>query len=640
MKQRKWIDRILALVLAGVAMLVFNTPPVLASSADSAIGQWKSQHIPGLLSNGLVHDISISPSIPDDIPGGASNATLKDAAKFAWQEFIALNWPAVKQTGAFQTRGMPDTKKKFSEQSSESYDPYAYPLVWETLRNRVEVYPDKSHQGNPVQEFDHSPTYDQEYGYDVGPCNGTSPDNNHIAWVNLDEGNEIGRATMFAGVVPPVGKLDPPSGTFANQQFLYLAKANRAEYDYVKKNGWMFKGVGDAVKKNTAKYISENQDYPPYDSTSRDYVSFPPGTIEVKSAWRQLRRDEISKFHTAPVRYYKNDKEGKICYVQTDSQDSDEIWGMAALHIMHKTPSAPYFTFATFSQADNIVDAEGNPVEDADGNLLSSEDKTPTDPPIVNNTDRHPPSGAIIDYPATPTLIQEFVSPTDLPKTHSPDDKRLYYRNTSSKRDYTKQPFSGNALPQLPISVNKRQHPIPKEVIDINKAAHDLIKKDDPNSPWLNYKLVNVQWVPLTKNAPGLPYEGEMASTYYLSNEVVETNYNLQSFSGQLQPLTNKQEARGLITDFDKHSGSISERWNILYKNQGFNMGGCLGCHGNAANEGTDFSFILASAGGDQNPKSMGDPLVAEPREFLFDQLLSGNSVPKEVFEEAANALR
>ena len=35
--------------------------------------------------------IAISPSLPPDIPGGAGNATITDAAVFAWQEFIALN---------------------------------------------------------------------------------------------------------------------------------------------------------------------------------------------------------------------------------------------------------------------------------------------------------------------------------------------------------------------------------------------------------------------------------------------------------------------------------------------------------------------------------------------------------------------
>ena len=39
--------------------------------------------------------INVGPALPSDIAGGAPNATLQQAASFAWQEFIALNWPAM-----------------------------------------------------------------------------------------------------------------------------------------------------------------------------------------------------------------------------------------------------------------------------------------------------------------------------------------------------------------------------------------------------------------------------------------------------------------------------------------------------------------------------------------------------------------
>ena len=35
--------------------------------------------------------ITVSSDLPADIPGGAPNASLTEAARFAWQEFIALN---------------------------------------------------------------------------------------------------------------------------------------------------------------------------------------------------------------------------------------------------------------------------------------------------------------------------------------------------------------------------------------------------------------------------------------------------------------------------------------------------------------------------------------------------------------------
>jgi hypothetical protein len=41
-----------------------------------------------------------APVLPADIPGGAPKATLLQAAAFAWQEFIALTWPAQPTGGA------------------------------------------------------------------------------------------------------------------------------------------------------------------------------------------------------------------------------------------------------------------------------------------------------------------------------------------------------------------------------------------------------------------------------------------------------------------------------------------------------------------------------------------------------------
>ena len=35
--------------------------------------------------------INVRPALPSDIAGGASAATLQQAAAFAWQEFIALS---------------------------------------------------------------------------------------------------------------------------------------------------------------------------------------------------------------------------------------------------------------------------------------------------------------------------------------------------------------------------------------------------------------------------------------------------------------------------------------------------------------------------------------------------------------------
>jgi hypothetical protein len=64
--------------------------------------------------------INVNPALPSDIAGGAPAATLQQAAAFAWQEFIALNWPAM-----VGQRDKPDPNQKFGAGSG--------PLVWQTF---------------------------------------------------------------------------------------------------------------------------------------------------------------------------------------------------------------------------------------------------------------------------------------------------------------------------------------------------------------------------------------------------------------------------------------------------------------------------------------------------------------------------
>ncbi|HTE16919.1 MAG TPA: hypothetical protein VK689_00890, partial [Armatimonadota bacterium] len=82
--------------------------------------------------------ITVSHKLPTDIPGGAPNATLQQAAVFAWQEFIALNWSAMAQNGEQGNRETADTTKFFSD---PSYTSAKRPLVWHTYRGKVEIFP-------------------------------------------------------------------------------------------------------------------------------------------------------------------------------------------------------------------------------------------------------------------------------------------------------------------------------------------------------------------------------------------------------------------------------------------------------------------------------------------------------------------
>ncbi|MFN0213872.1 MAG: hypothetical protein ACKVT2_06410 [Saprospiraceae bacterium] len=499
--------------------------------------------------------ITISPVVPSDIDitGGAPNATLSQAAVFAWQEFIALNWPALPGQ-----RDVPNTNALFGAPNEKV-------LVWHTFRHKVEIFPGNGQpphgasQGPPDYGYNTPP----QYFYDpsqtgtsdgqVAPCGTPSTS---TPWINLDEVNEIGVANMFSG--------GAPANPFPGQQILFLAKANKAEYVYATQNGWNIK-LNPTAAANTKSYIQQNSNTPPPGTPG--LVSLPYGTIEAKTGWRRLtdKEKQSGRFFSTTVRYYQtNPSTQKPCYV-------DETFGMVALHIIQKTPTAPYFIFASFEQADNLLTTSGSPVEDSDGNVIANNNLLPLNPYFkVTN--------------ATPTTPQTF-SPTT---ANSTPGSSLYYQNTP-----------GEGLPTGTVTINKRLHPIPPEVIAANQAAHQAIaaynKQNGINSPWPFYKLVNVQYQPIQKT-PGVNYTGVDSATYYMANSVVESDYILQKFSGTFssQNLT--------ITDYNAN-GTVAYN---AYHNGKFLMGGCMGCHGNATNAGSDYSFILKNGAVDA-------PEVASP---------------------------
>jgi hypothetical protein len=520
--------------------------------------------------------------------GGPAAATLQQAAEFAWEEFFALNWPAGPQPNQ---RDTPSSSCSFGDQSSSC----AGPLVWETFRGKVEIFPGNGEPPGysatpPSYGYDAPPQYN--YFSPVGPCTGAA--SSPTAWVNLDETDQITVDSMYAGVVS-ANPSDISANNSAPQLIRFLAKANRVEYAYVAKHKWW---DGSAPVVNTALYVLHHLQDP---ADADNYVLLPSGSIEVKAGWRVLNPSERAsgRFHTATVRYYEKVKDD-ICYQQA-------TFGLVALHIIQKTPMAPYFIYATFEQADNILDANGRPVEDVDGSPLPPSqpcrsDQTqpcPTTPSVTLNDTATVNAGG---FPPQVILVPSNAEYCTSNTMTTPPN-RLFYLNTSTLAGLPTRGY---------ICINKRDNDIPPVIIDTNKTAHALIQQVTTNSVWQYYKLINVQYQPINKDHASLygtqpgendPSNANNPSTYYLANIVVETNRPLQLFSGGLNVGT------GSNSDYASHflpppqfpppsqlpQSGTGIHFNTFYQGSGYNMGGCMGCHGSQGqSQGGDFSVILA----------------------------------------------
>ncbi len=546
--------------------------------------------------------ITISPTLPQDIAGGAEAAGLRDAARFAWQQMFALVWPAAPQTGALGSRGVPDENRRLSDGRHHG------PLVWETFRCKTEIFPGvdypRGHERGPALDygFDHPPRYQFNpakvghypdlAGGQVPTCHSqVSTPTSNPPWINLSEAHEVGPEQMFAGAAP---KVDDSS-----QRIFYAVKGNRVEYTYVAANGWYDgQNPGTTIPyAATRAYVAGQFRNPPAGST--DLVSFPVGSIEIKSAWRRLTGDELAsgRFYTTMARSYRWQDSDRTyagvpgnnnypCYV-------DDEWGLVGLHIKSKTPSAPYSIWATFEQADNLLDAVGRPIEDEAGNLIRNQEAPATAPLIVSRN-------AIAANPATADTIQRLTPAV----AHSAPGARLYYSNAA-----------GTPATQGTISINRRVHPIPEPVIEVNRVAHAALEtylraQGSDHSPWRYYKLVSVQWRPADKPIPGEDWTGDpenpddvlkYPAVYYQANITMETSHRLQRFSGLVQarlptPYT-KTPVQDLISDFDLDGTPVKNvQHNAAQPDgriPGYNMGGCMGCHGQMQQAGYDFSFIL-----------------------------------------------
>lgn len=536
--------------------------------------------------------------------GGAPAATPEQAAAFAWQEFIALNWPAGPQTGQQGQRGTASNSYRFGDPT------YSGPTVWQTFRGKVEIFPG---QGTPpgypgVGSNDASRGYDAlpQYNYDPAQARVTACDasqaNDAVPWINLDEIDQITLDAMFAGVVDPASS----PGNSEPQLIRFMAKGNRQEYVYAAKNGW-WQMIPPDIVKATRDYLASNKYSPPSDSSQ--YVSLPDGTIEIKAAWRPLNPSEVSsgRFHVQTVRFYE--RTGAITYCYRDA-----TWGLIALHIIQKTPSAPYFIYASFEQADNLLTEDGKPVEDVDGNVLNPAPQTATTPQVCLMDPQPMPATGSPTIPDKTSQMGKVVFTTD-PQTCTPaaepacvPGKRLYYKNEMVA------PVS--APIDVDICVNKRDNDIPQYATDATKAAHAAIAtylkaNNIASAPWLYYKLVNVQYYPYDKvitaqtpngslydSQPPYTAKNPAPSNFYMANIVVETNRALQLFSGGLSP--------SISTDWNEDG---TQHKNTYYGGHFYNAGGCLGCHGSQGQipgrptsaaepkqmlQAGDFSVILA----------------------------------------------
>ncbi|MEM7186244.1 MAG: hypothetical protein AAF466_06265 [Bacteroidota bacterium] len=377
-------------------------------------------------------NFDLSSTLPGDVPADptlvfkfmGADATQRMFDTYAWKSFIALNWP--NKNGQ---RGVPNTEMTFSGNETS-------PTVWETYKATFEVFQPGTIDWNPVDqpwndampEFAPPSCQDVDYDFVITMASKTR-----------DVANETGQA--FAG---SFGYLVDQNKNRVRYEVLF----NQTEFEYLI-------GEGRAASLNLTpsgpKGLENKVRFP---DTRTDTVRG-QGSIEIKSAWKELCVDESCK-----QRDGKNRAEAEKRYLVRDAliYDSETKtcrtapMALVGLHIARKTYYAPQWIWITFEHKDNVPDAGA---ENPTGTFF--------DPALAKEAENMD----CYQYP----FLYPFPKVKDCPNV---DLNRFM-------------PELGDAPNQL-----TRLIPIDSIANERNLAFQEELKKID--SPFANYILVDTQW--------------------------------------------------------------------------------------------------------------------------------------------------
>jgi hypothetical protein len=536
---------LLAIGLCGLCLVVVSMscsrPSTAPSATPSSTAVKQAILPPGLFGPAVDGNTKITidnlnataPVIPSDLYRPPDGPDHKQAAIFAWLEFIALASP----NKPSPTRGVPGGP--FS--SVKGGTPSAIPLVFETYQHRSELFPYNGNGGvTRPQPWDQTPKYQST-------SNPTVPSGvDYTLFNNLDEASQIFQNNLF---FPNAGD---PSNPF---EVLFEAKGNQMENQYLTKNYPL--PVPSPMKNPTTNLANL------YDNT-----------IEIKVAWRPVESID-------PAQLYRYHVANVITYSAGPTEDSPPVvqnkqYALIALHIIHKTNNYPSFVFATFEQVDQLVNQVTNQPTGVYFQTLYDQDDPPPNPPPGYQFGSYYFTVDASGYSATGTTPgpSSFTATTNPTRMFDVSNPLAWPGGTQTS--FTPPPLVSTAGKNVPVVLPTTPNP---DVASVNAQVKQLMNSLGKDFVWQYYQLTGVQ---------AIPSSDETTSDYYLANIVVESSQaGIQLFRGGLSTDPSFEPVPNIRNKFNVNDQAT---------NQKYSMGGCMGCHGAAQGFGGDFSFLLVTS--------------------------------------------
>lgn len=538
------------------------------------------------------------PELPDPI-----FSSTPDYDIFAWNSFVAANWPALDPGSNHNQRGFPDTTKSFVGASSSAE------LVWETWKEKREIF---------VYPADTMVTtangFTQQDSVDFNNWNSNVNYFNALEGVAMCDGSRVPDGARLIAGATKVNSLDEveevPSEALESPDQLcgqssgYCANSANANEACCQVHGLsveplVWKGSPDTsdTGANLVRFeVKLNYDYWKYifRTENQYYLQSKAESAATKAGIHLPYRISASSFNPG----------------SGSGKDSSSVKDYAASTCLSDLGNVTTTSNETPCQVGSIqTKAAWVP-------LTSATDDYHTTTAYFYKADSSAPSGVCVES-ATYGLIGFHI----IQRFHPPEDSDYpvagaylfatwEHNSVSSGYTYSNHlsqdtVVNGTTVPAgyyPPLNSPQGALPVERSTDRFGTDLSILSSTDSvntqvytalgcPGSVWCNYRLVGTQYAGVTATAADTTSNdvSSPSQTHYLANLVVETNYGLQKFMGTPpnKPFISHWGLLPTGPTFDRTAK------NLAFQRTTFNMGGCMGCHGVVQQLGYSFSFVL-----------------------------------------------
>ncbi len=507
-------------------------------------------------------------SLGDILPGAPDGPyeTLYQAyAYLAWQDFLALNFPATQTSGGpvpipAKTKGL-------------DYLDGTYTTVWQTYTEARDMFQPDGSAPPPFGSGADVPEICQQ----EARARGT--DDVHVVVGRISKADTTRGADVLDEYIQAnrMGPVVDQNGEYVR----FGINFNEAMYDYIVDNE-LYTPEGQAAFDSDDPNHSGSPVQWPRGVYSDVVERANIGSIMVKAAWKLLsEQEDASKFHNIQGYVYNAAGGAFGQEPQVEESCTVERLALVGFHIVHRTNSSPQWVWSTFEHIDNAP--------------------------------------WMADFRVgTPTGTYSFFNPETCPSHLGFPAPNCDYNQVPDH------PWNPERTDLTPTTVIRYGAPGEYAIV-MNRAFRDLLQQSYGvgGTVWENYFLVDVQFPTVTLKGQddvrkvNPAYPDGLPTPTFLPNSLIETY--IQGFTagditsnGNVVPETDQMQnvsPSGSFVNVDP--------WNpdAIYNRSGGaqrNSSSCIGCHADGAMTNGTFSTYVFSLSRAQSPNGADEtPLRA-----------------------------